>query len=95
MSRATVERIEDRFKALKDKFGIDPGLDYRDILKYEAETEDTDNEKPKFTKDMDNDSDKDMNNDDLKVKIDEIVYDAKLKSRGYFYAKVKTPFYEK
>lgn len=94
MQRAAADKVDEHWKSLKDRFGIDHGLDYRDRLKYEA-FEFPENERAKVMKDIDNDSDNDLNNDDLKVKLDEIVYDVRLKSRGYFYAKIDTPFYQK
>lgn len=61
----------------------------------EALTADTTIEKPKISKEIEEDSAGQIDAEDLKVKIDEIVYDARLKSRGYYYAKVDTPFYQK
>lgn len=86
---------EKKWQLLHTRYGIDPGLEPRVRLEIEPFRPEVPQkeEKSKLGKDKDEGkTESEMDTEDLKGKLEEFVYQANLKNRGHYFAKVDNPF---
>jgi len=78
---------------LRERYGVNPFVDYRNYFRKEYEKEKS--EKNRHSKDPQEEKILEVNAEDLKTKLEEIVHMTMKKTRGYFHAHVDTPFFKK